>query len=57
MLHDKDKYNETKGVKPKNRVWCPESGRQKMKFDTEEKAYAFIKWNKTNFDEKIPTRV
>lgn len=58
MIHEKDKYNnQTKGVKPKNRVFCPDCMRQKMKFDTEKEAENFIKWNRTNFDEKIPSRI
>lgn len=57
MLHDKDKYNQVKGIKPKNRVYCPDCGRQKMKFNSEKEAEDFIKWNKTNFDDKIPSRI
>lgn len=58
MLHDKDKYSkQSKGVKPKNRVYCPDCRRQKMKFDSEKEAQNFIKWNKENFDEKVPTRI
>ena len=54
MLHDKDKYRQFKGVKPKNRVWCPDCMRPKMKFETEKQAQDFIKWNHDNFEEKIP---
>lgn len=58
MLHDKDKYsNKPKGVKPKNRVYCPDCNRQKMKFDSEKEALNFIKWNRANFDDKIPSRI
>lgn len=58
MIHDKDKYsNKPKGVKPKNRVYCPDCMRQKMKFDSEKEARSFIRWNKDNFDEKIPSRI
>lgn len=58
MLHDKDKYNnKAKGVKPKNRVYCPDCGRQKMKFDSESAAQRFLKYNSNNFDEKIPSRI
>ncbi len=33
-------------MKPtKNRVYCPDSGRQKMLFETEKKAYRFIEFN------------
>ena len=58
MRHEKDKYhNQTKGIKPKNRVYCAESMRPKMKFETEKEARDFIRWNHDNFDEKIPSRV
>lgn len=58
MRHEKDKYhNQTKGIKPKNRVYCAESMRPKMKFETEREARDFIRWNHDNFDEKIPSRV
>lgn len=58
MLHDKDKYhNQAKGVKPKNRVYCPDSNRQKMKFNTKEEAQRFLKWNSDNFEEKTPSRI
>ena len=57
MLHDKDKYIEERGVKPKNRVWCPEGRRPKMKFETEDEARRFLKWNSGNFDKKIPSRI
>ena len=58
MLHDKDKYhNKVKGVKPKNRVYCPDCRRQKMKFDSERAAEDFLKWNRNNFEEKIPSRI
>lgn len=58
MIHEKDKYNnKTKGVRPKNRVYCPECRRQKMKFNTEKEANDFIRWNGKNFDEKAPLRV
>lgn len=32
-------------MKPKNRVFCPDCGRQKMLFETERKAQDFIRWN------------
>ena len=32
-------------MKPKNRVMCPDCGRQKMLFETKEKAMNFIKFN------------
>lgn len=32
--------------KPKNRIMCPDCGRQKMLFESETKANNFIKWNK-----------
>lgn len=57
MKHSRDKYTQVKGIKPKNRVFCPDSMRQKMKFDTEKAAEDFIKWNRSNFDEKIPSRI
>ena len=57
MRHDRDKYNQTKGIKPKNRVFCPDCMRSKMKFDSEKEAKNFIRWNKENFNEKIPTRI
>lgn len=58
MLHDKDKYNnKPKGVKPKNRVFCPDCRRQKMKFNSEPEALRFLKYNSSNFDDKIPSRI
>jgi len=58
MRHEKDQYhNQTKGIKPKNRVYCADSMRPKMKFETEKEARNFIKWNHDNFDEKVPSRV
>ena len=58
MRHEKDKYhNQTKGIKPKNRVYCADSMRPKMRFETEKEAQDFIKWNHDNFDEKIPSRI
>ena len=57
MRHDRDKYAQSKGVKPKNRVFCPDCQRQKMKFETEKQAHDFIKWNSSNFDGKIPSRI
>ena len=32
-------------MKPKNRVFCPDCGRQKMLFETERKAQDFLRWN------------
>lgn len=32
-------------MKPKNRVFCPDCGKQKMLFATERKAQDFIRWN------------
>lgn len=32
--------------KPKNRIMCPDCGKQKMFFESESKANNFIKWNK-----------
>ena len=32
-------------MKPKNRVFCPDCGRQKMVFESERKAQDFIRWN------------
>lgn len=32
-------------MKPKNRVMCPDCGRQKLLFETEKKAETFIKFN------------
>jgi len=32
--------------KPKNRIMCPDCGRQKMLFESEAKANNFINWNK-----------
>lgn len=32
--------------KPKNRIFCPDCGKQKMLFESESKANSFIKWNK-----------
>ena len=58
MRHEKDRYhNQVKGIKPKNRVYCADSMRPKMKFETEKEARDFIKWNHDNFEEKIPSRV
>jgi len=58
MRHEKDKYHsQTKGIKPKNRVYCPDSMRPKMRFETEKEALGFIRWNHDNFEEKIPSRV
>lgn len=58
MRHEKDRYhNQVKGIKPKNRVYCADSMRPKMRFETEREAYDFIRWNHDNFDEKIPSRV
>lgn len=56
MRHDRDKYRDQIGVKPKNRVYCPDCQRQKMKFNTEKEANDFIKWNGKNFDDKTPLR-
>lgn len=36
--------------KPKNRVMCPDCGRQKMLFESESKANSFIKWNKNEIE-------
>ena len=36
--------------KPKNRVMCPDCGRQKMLFESESKANSFIKWNKDEIE-------
>lgn len=57
MRHDRDKYKQRKGVMPKNRVFCPDCKRQKMKFDSQKEAEDFIKWNKDNFEDKIPSRI
>ena len=58
MRHEKDRYhNQIKGIKPKNRVYCADSMRPKMRFETEREAHDFIKWNHDNFEEKIPSRV
>lgn len=35
--------------KPKNRIMCPDCGKQKMLFESEAKANNFIKWNKDDF--------
>lgn len=32
-------------MKPKNRVMCPDCGKQKMVFETERKARDFLRWN------------
>lgn len=37
-------------TKPKNRVMCPDCNRQKILFETEEKALNFIKYNSKNID-------
>lgn len=37
-------------MKPKNRVMCPDSMKQKMLFETERKANDFIKWNGGEID-------
>lgn len=43
--------------KPKHRVFCPLAMRQKMVFETEQKALRFIKFNAKNFDSGVvPTR-
>ena len=39
-------------MKPKNRVMCPDCGKQKMLFETERKANDFIKWNGDEIDTK-----
>ena len=44
-------------MKPKNRVFCHECGREKMFFESELKALNFIKFNSDNFDEKKPNKV
>ena len=36
--------------KPKNRIMCPDCGRQKMFFESESKANNFIKFNKDDFE-------
>lgn len=36
--------------KPKNRIMCPDCGRQKILFESEAKANSFIKWNKDNIE-------
>ena len=36
--------------KPKNRIMCPDCGRQKILFESESKANSFIKWNKDNIE-------
>lgn len=36
--------------KPKNRIMCPDCGKQKMLFETEAKANNFIKFNKDDID-------
>ena len=41
--------------KPKNRVWCPDCGKPKMRFETEKKAENFIKWNGDNLEENNGT--
>ena len=45
--------------KPKNRVMCPDCGRQKMLFETEKKALTFLKFNmdEINPDGKNEMRV
>ena len=57
MRHKRDKYAQSKGIKPKNRVFCPDSMRLKMKFNTQKEAEDFIKWNHDHFENKIPSRV
>lgn len=37
-------------IKPKNRVMCPDSMKQKMLFESERKARDFIKWNGDEID-------
>jgi hypothetical protein len=39
-----------KNIKPKNRIMCPDCGRQKMFFESESKANNFIKWNKEDIE-------
>ena len=34
--------------KPKNRIYCPDCGKEKMLFETEDKANRFIKFNSNN---------
>ena len=36
--------------KPKNRIMCPDCGKQKILFESESKANNFIKWNKDNIE-------
>ena len=45
--NEKEKAN---SIKPKNRVMCPDCKKQKMLFQTEEKALNFIKYNSKNID-------
>lgn len=43
-------------MKPKNRVYCREIGREKLLFETEKKALTFIKFNSDSMEKK-PERV
>ena len=36
--------------KPKNRIMCPDCGKQKILFESESKANNFIKWNKDDIE-------
>lgn len=40
-----------------NRIFCPQSGKFKLQFETEKKANLFIQYNLKDFDNKKPSRV
>ena len=43
--------------KPKNRIMCPDCGKQKILFESESKANNFIKWNKDDIENGDKLRV
>ena len=43
--------------KPKNRIMCPDCGKQKILFESESKANNFIKWNKNDIENGDKLRV
>ena len=50
MARNRNDRNDSTSMKPKNRVMCPDSMKQKMLFESERKANDFIKWNGGEID-------
>lgn len=50
MARHKRDHDDSTSMKPKNRVMCPDSMKQKMLFESERKANDFIKWNGGEID-------